>query len=374
MRQDPAAILLVQPSDHLIGDVAAFHGAVAEAVAVARDGYLVTFGVPPTEPASGYGYIEAGDPIAGNAFRIRRFVEKPSLESARSFLAQGGFYWNSGMFVFQARRYLEELGRLQPAILSAVRAALDRATADLAFLRLDKDAFSASPANSVDYAVMERTGTGAVVRASMRWSDVGSWSALWDAGRKDAAGNVSRGDVALREASDCYVHAGSRHVSVLGADSLVVVETDDAVLVAAKDRAQEVKDVVELLNSSNRTEHVSHRRVHRPWGYYETTDAGPQFQVKRLMVKPGHRLSLQLHHQRAEHWVVVSGIARVTRGDEVFDLGRNQSTFIPVETRHRLENLGSEPLLIVEVQSGAYLGEDDIVRFEDSYNRDSTSR
>jgi mannose-1-phosphate guanylyltransferase/mannose-6-phosphate isomerase len=374
MREDPTALLLVQPSDHVIGDVAAFHAAVAEAVAIAGDGYLVTFGVPPTEPSSGYGYIEAGERIAGNAFRILRFVEKPSLEKARSFLAQGGFYWNSGMFVFQARRYVEELGRLQPEILEAVRKALDQATADLAFLRLDKDAFSASPANSVDYAVMERTSSGAMVRASMRWSDVGSWSALWDAGDKDATGNVARGDVALRDASDCYVHAGSRHVSVLGADNLVVVETDDAVLVAAKDRAQDVKDVVEQLNKSNRTEHVSHRRVHRPWGYYETTDAGPHFQVKRLMVKPGHRLSLQLHHQRAEHWVVVSGVARVTRGDEVFDLARNQSSYIPVETKHRLENPGSEPLLIVEVQSGAYLGEDDIVRYEDSYNRDSTSR
>jgi mannose-1-phosphate guanylyltransferase/mannose-6-phosphate isomerase len=374
LRDDPAALLLVQPSDHAIGDVAAFHAAVAEAIAIARDGFLVTFGVPPTEPASGYGYIEAGDRIAGNAFRIRKFVEKPSLEKAAAFLAQGGYYWNSGMFVFQARRYVEELGRLQPAILEAVRKALDKATADLAFLRLDKDAFSSSPANSVDYAVMERTGAGAMVRASMRWSDVGSWSALWDAGDKDSAGNVVRGDVALREASDCYVHASTRHVSILGADNLVVVETDDVVLVAAKDRAQEVKDVVEQLNSSNRTEHVSHRRVHRPWGYYETTDAGPHFQVKRLMVTPGHRLSLQLHHQRAEHWVVVSGVARVTRGDEVFDLGRNQSTYIPVETKHRLENPGSEPLLVVEVQSGAYLGEDDIVRFEDNYNRDSTSR
>ena len=374
MREDPAAFLLVQPSDHVIGDVAAFHAAVAEAVAVAGDGYLVTFGVPPTVPASEYGYIEAGERIAGSAFRIRRFVEKPSLEKARAFLAQGGFYWNSGMFVFQARRYVEELGRLQPAILDAVRKALDKATADLGFLRLDKDAFAASPANSVDYAVMERTDAGAMVRASMRWSDVGSWSALWDAGDKDSAGNVTRGDVALRDASDCYVHAASRHVSVLGADNLVVVETDDAVLVAAKDRAQEVKDVVEQMSSSNRTEHISHRRVHRPWGYYETTDAGPHFQVKRLMVKPGHKLSLQLHHKRAEHWVVVSGTARVTRGDEVFDLGRNQSTYIPIETRHRLENPGSEPLLIVEVQSGAYLGEDDIVRYEDSYNRDSTSR
>jgi mannose-1-phosphate guanylyltransferase / mannose-6-phosphate isomerase len=376
MREDPAAILLVQPSDHVIGDVPAFHAAVTEAVAAAQGGHLVTFGMPPTEAASGYGYIEAGELISGNTFRIRRFVEKPTVEKARAMLAQGGYYWNSGMFVFQALRFLEELGRLRPEILQAVRAAVEKAATDLGFLRLDAAAFAASPADSVDYAVMERTGAGAMVRASMRWSDVGSWSALWDAGEKDGAGNVSRGDVALRDASGCYVHAGSRHVSVLGTDGLVIVETGDAVLVAAKDRSQDVKDVVEQLNSSNRTEHVSHRRVHRPWGYYETTDAGPHFQVKRLMVKPGHRLSLQLHHQRAEHWVVVSGVARVTRGEEVFDLARNQSTYIPVETRHRLENPGSEPLLIVEVQSGAYLGEDDIVRFEDNYNRApaSTSR
>lgn len=369
VRDDPDAILLVQPSDHVIGDLAAFHAGVGKAVVAARDGSLVTFGVPPTEPASEYGYIEAGEPIGGDTFRIRRFIEKPTRQEAKALLEQGGFYWNSGMFVFQAKRYLEEVDRLQPAILEAVRAALEKASLDLAFLRLDKDAFSASPANSVDYAVMERTDAGAMVRASMRWSDVGSWSALWEAGDKDGAGNVTRGDVALRDASDCYVHAGKRHVSVLGTDNLVIVETDDAILVAAKDRTQEVKDVVENLNSRNRTEHVSHRRVHRPWGYYETTDAGPHFQVKRLMVKPGHKLSLQLHHKRAEHWVVVSGTARVTRGDEVFDLGRNQSTYIPVETKHRLENPGSEPLQIIEVQSGDYLGEDDIVRFEDRYNR-----
>jgi mannose-1-phosphate guanylyltransferase/mannose-6-phosphate isomerase len=334
----------------------------------------VTFGIPPTEPASGYGYIEAGDPIAGNTFRIRRFVEKPDVEKAKAFLAQGGFYWNSGMFVFQARRFLEELARLQPDMLEAVRAALERATPDLGFLRLDRDAFATAPSNSVDYAVMERTASGAMVRASMRWSDVGSWSALWDAGEKDGARNVVRGDVELRDAAGCYVHANGRFVSVLGARDLVVVETDDAVLIAAKDRTQEVKEVVENLDRAKRSEHVSHTRVHRPWGYYESVDAGPGFQVKRLMVKPGQKLSLQLHHKRAEHWVVVSGMARVTRGDEVFDLASNQSTFIPVETKHRLENPGSEPLLLVEVQSGAYLGEDDIVRYEDSYNRDSTSR
>jgi mannose-1-phosphate guanylyltransferase/mannose-6-phosphate isomerase len=376
MREDPEALLLVQPSDHVIADVSAFHAAVAEAAAAAAAGHLVTFGVPPTEPATGYGYIEAGEPLTGNVRRIRRFVEKPSRDKAEAFLAQGGFFWNSGMFVFSARRFLEELGRLQPAMLHAVRESLAAATPDLGFLRLEEKSFSASPANSIDYAVMEHTGSGAMVRAAMGWSDVGSWSELWEIGEKDAAGNVARGDVALRDAAGCYVRADARHVSVLGARDLVIVETDDAVLVAAKDRAQEVKEIVEQLDRAHRSEHVSHSRVHRPWGYYESVDSGPGFQVKRLMVKPGHRISLQLHHKRAEHWVVVSGTARVTRGDEVFDLGGNQSTFIPVETRHRLENPGSEPLLIVEVQSGAYLGEDDIVRFEDNYNRApaSTSR
>jgi mannose-1-phosphate guanylyltransferase/mannose-6-phosphate isomerase len=372
-REDDAAVLLVQPSDHVIGDPAGFRSAVASAVAAAAEGYLVTFGIPPAEPATGYGYIEAGETVAGGVLRVRRFVEKPTLEKAKAFLAQGGFYWNSGMFVFQARRFLEELARLQPAMLESVRDALEKATPDLGFLRLDRDAFAASPSDSVDYAVMERTGAGAMVRADMRWSDVGSWSALWEVGEKDASRNVARGDVALSDTAGCYVHADGRHVSVLGARDLVVVETDDAVLVAARDRAQDVKDVVERLDRSNRTEHVSHSRVHRPWGYYEGVDAGPGFQVKRLMVKPGHKLSLQMHHKRAEHWVVVSGTARVTRGEEVFLLERNQSTYIPLGTRHRLENAAAEPLLIVEVQSGDYLGEDDIVRFEDSYNRGGTS-
>jgi mannose-1-phosphate guanylyltransferase / mannose-6-phosphate isomerase len=374
MRDDPAAVLLVQPSDHVIGDVAAFHAVTAQAAAAAREGFLVTFGILPTEPATGYGYIEAGEPIAGDVVRVRRFVEKPSLDKAKGFLAQGGFYWNSGMFVFRAARYLEALGRLRPEILAAVRAAMDKATTDLEFLRLDAEAFAASPADSIDYAVMERTEAGAMVRAAMRWSDVGSWTALWEVGEKDGAQNVARGDVELRDAAGCYVHAERRHVQVLGARDLVVVETDDAVLVATKDRAQDVKEVVEGLDRAKRSEHISHSRVHRPWGYYESVDEGQGFQVKRLMVKPGHKLSLQLHHRRAEHWVVVAGTARVTRGEEVFDLARNQSTYIPLGTKHRLENAGSEPLLIVEVQSGDYLGEDDIVRLEDSYNRDSTSR
>jgi mannose-1-phosphate guanylyltransferase/mannose-6-phosphate isomerase len=366
---DDDAILVVQPSDHLIGDIAAFKAAVHAALAPALDGYLVTFGVPPSHAATGYGYIEAGEPLGEQAFRIRRFVEKPALEKAQAYLASGRYLWNSGMFVFRARRFLEELERFSPEILAAARGAVQRASADLDFIRLDKESFCASPSNSIDYAVMERTVRGAVIRTAMQWSDVGSWSSLWEVGDKDLAGNVARGDVALRDASGCYVNAGGRHVSILGAEDLVVVETDDAVLVAARARAQDVKEVVDSLERDKRTEHIVHSRVHRPWGYFESIDSGTNFQVKRLMVKPGQRISLQVHRQRAEHWVVVSGVARVTRGEEVFSLERNQSTYIPVGTKHRLENPGTEPLLIIEVQSGAYLGEDDIVRLEDSYNR-----
>jgi mannose-1-phosphate guanylyltransferase/mannose-6-phosphate isomerase len=370
-RDDPEAVLLVLPSDHLIGNLRAFHRAAATAARLAAQGYLVAFGIEPTHPATGYGYIEAGEPIAGtkDAFRIRRFVEKPSAARARSFLARGGFLWNGGMFAFGARRYLEELRRHRPAIASAAEKALSLAARDLDFLRLDQDAFAACPSDSVDYAVMEKTGAGAVVRAGMGWSDVGSWASLWEVGRKDKAKNVSRGDVWLHDARGCYVRSDGRHVSVLGAKDLVIVETDDAVLVASRDRAQEVKDVVARFASRNRSEHVSHSRVYRPWGYYESVDAGHRFQVKRLMVKPGAALSLQRHARRAEHWVVVSGEARVTRDDEVMLLRENQSTYIPVGAKHRLENAGEAPLFIVEVQSGEYLGEDDIERFEDRYNR-----
>jgi len=370
-RKEPDAVLLVLPSDHLIGDLPAFHRAARQAAALAANGHLVTFGITPTEPATGYGYIEEGAPIAKSkgAFRIRRFVEKPSLRKAKRFLAKGGFLWNSGMFAFTARRYLEELGRFRPDILAAAKAALEAAASDLDFVRLEQKAFAACPSESVDYAVMERTGHGAVVRAKMRWSDVGSWSALWEVGRKDRAKNVARGDVWLHDAKGCYVRADGRHVSLLGAENLIVVETADAVLVASRDRAQDVKEVVARFDRSGRNEHVSHSRVYRPWGYYETVDVGERFQVKRLMVKPGQSLSLQRHQKRAEHWVVVAGRARVTRGEDLLVLYENQSTFIPLGTKHRLENVGDGPLFLVEVQSGSYLGEDDIERFEDRYGR-----
>jgi len=369
-REEPEAVLLVLPSDHLMRDVPAFHRAVQLAAVPAAAGSLAAFGIAPTHAATGYGYIEAGEALGESAYRIRRFVEKPDLATAQGFLRQGGYLWNSGMFVFRARRFLEELESFQPEMVRAVRAALEGAQRDLDFLRLESAAFSACASLSIDYGVMERTRAGAVVRAAMDWSDVGSWAALWEVGGKDGAGNVARGDVELRDAAGCYARADGRHLSLLGVKDLVVVETSDAVLVAGREHAEEVKELVAGLARENRSEHVAHSRVYRPWGYYESVDHGQRFQVKRLMVKPGHALSLQLHHRRAEHWVVVSGTARVTRGNEMFELHANQSAYIPAQTKHRLENPGSEPLLVVEVQSGDYLGEDDIVRFDDRYKRE----
>jgi len=331
----------------------------------------VTFGIAAARPDSSFGYIERGDSLPGDskAFKIARFVEKPTEDQARAMIATGRVYWNSGMFAFGAKRVLEELDRFRPDILEAARASVATATDDLGFLRLGKESFLACPAEAIDRAVMERTAHAAVIPADFGWSDVGSWSALWDLAEKDAAGNASRGDVQLQDTRDSLVFGDRRLIATLGVDNLVIVDTDDALLVADRSRSQEVREVVEDLKRANRSEHLSHRRVYRPWGYYESVDAGERFQVKRLMVKPGHALSLQMHRKRAEHWVVVSGRARVTRGEDTLHLEENQSTFIPVGTKHRLENAGEAPLLIIEVQSGSYLGEDDIERFEDRYNR-----
>jgi mannose-1-phosphate guanylyltransferase / mannose-6-phosphate isomerase len=366
------ACLFVLPSDQLIQDVPAFHAAIATALPLAAGGSLVTFGITPRGPVTGYGYLERGEPISGSkgSFRVSRFVEKPDLETARRYVASGRFFWNSGMFVFLAKRYLEELQRLRPDIASAAKAAWQAGKSDLDFMRLDAAAFEACPSDSVDYAVMERTSASVMVQADIGWSDVGSWAALWEAGTKDDRENVAHGDVDLRDAKGCYVRAESRLVSVLGATDLVVVETDDAVLVADKSRSQEVKEVVDTLDRKARTEHVSHSRVYRPWGYYESIDGGERFQVKRIMVKPGEALSLQMHHHRAEHWVVVSGTAKVTRDEDTKLLSENESAYIPIGTKHRLENPGKTPLFLIEVQSGGYLGEDDIVRFEDRYKRE----
>lgn len=371
IEQDPGAVLLVLPADHLIRDVYRFHEAARQAVQLADIGMLVTFGITPDHAATGYGYIERGEATnhVPGAYRVARFVEKPDQASAERFLSTGRFSWNSGMFAFRAARYLEELGKHSPEILAGARRASEKSQRDLDFLRLDEEAFAACPANSIDYAVMEKTDVAVVIPVHIGWSDVGSWSTLWQVGEKDARGNVMRGDVHVRDADNCYVRAESRMVSVLGIKNAVIVETDDALLVADQAEAQRVKDIVGHLDGAHRTEHLTHTRVYRPWGYYESIDAGDRFQVKRIMVKPGAALSLQMHHHRAEHWVVVSGTARVTRGEDVMLLSENESTYIPVGTRHRLENPGKVPLFLIEVQSGGYLGEDDIVRFEDLYKR-----
>jgi mannose-1-phosphate guanylyltransferase/mannose-6-phosphate isomerase len=367
------AVLLVLPADHVIRDAAAFRGAVEVAVVAARAGNLATFGVVPRTPETGYGYIRRGA-AEGKAWRIERFVEKPERARAEEFIASGEYYWNSGMFVFAARRYLDELQRLAPDIAAACERASRGAQRDLDFTRIDAAAFAACRSESIDYAVMEKTSAAVVVPLDAGWSDVGSWSTLHDACDKDADGNVRKGDVLTEDTQGCYLYAESRLVAAVGLRDHVVVETKDAVLVAPRDRVQDVKALVAQIKQRGRSEYLLHREVFRPWGSYDSLDHGERFQVKRLVVRPGGVLSLQLHHHRAEHWVVVSGTARITRGEEVFLLEENQSTYIPIGVRHRIENPGKIPLHIIEVQSGGYLGEDDIVRFEDQYGRQGSSK
>ncbi|TFW36012.1 mannose-1-phosphate guanylyltransferase/mannose-6-phosphate isomerase [Massilia horti] len=368
---DPEAVMLVLPADHVILDNEAFKAAVERAADLVSRGALATFGIVPQSPETGYGYIRRGALADGasDCYQVERFVEKPDRSTAEAFVADGGYYWNSGMFLFMAAGYLSELAKFNPEIASAAEAAMRTGYRDLDFCRLDEAAFAACPSDSIDYAVMERTRDAVVVPADIGWSDVGSWSALWEVQRRDESGNTQRGDVYLDGVSNSLVRAESRIVAVVGVENLVVVETPDAVLVAHKDQVQRVKHIVDHLKSKERTEHLHHTRVYRPWGYYEGIDAGERFQVKRITVKPGEKLSLQMHHHRAEHWVVVSGTARVTCGETVSLLSENESTYIPIGMNHRLENPGKLPLHIIEVQSGSYLGEDDIVRFEDIYKR-----
>ncbi|QIL92057.1 mannose-1-phosphate guanylyltransferase/mannose-6-phosphate isomerase [Microbulbifer sp. SH-1] len=365
--QDP--LLLVLPADHVVADTAAFQQSVGAAKKLAEDGLLVTFGIVPTCAETGYGYIRSGDALAGG-WKVAEFVEKPDLATAEKYLASGEYNWNSGMFLFRASRYLEELAQQNPAMLDACRAALAGAARDLDFTRVDADAFRRCPSDSVDYAVMEKTESAAVVPMQAGWSDVGSWSALWELAERDANDNLLRGDVLAEDSRGCLVHGADRLVGILGVQDLVVVDTDDALMVAHKSRVQDVKKLVQRLKQSERSEAENHRKVFRPWGYYDSIDAGPRFQVKRIVVKPGCQLSLQMHHHRAEHWIVVRGTAKVTRGDDQLLLTENESTFIPLGVVHRLENPGSIPLELIEVQSGSYLGEDDIVRLEDKYGRE----
>jgi mannose-1-phosphate guanylyltransferase/mannose-6-phosphate isomerase len=366
-------VLLVLPADHIIRDVSAFQQAVRIAVAAVEHGQLVTFGIVPSAPETGYGYIQRG-PAGGTAgvHRIARFVEKPSLERAQEFLASGEYFWNSGMFMFKASRYLQELERFAPQIAEVCRSAFESARSDLDFMRIDAKIFAQCPSDSIDYAVMEKTSDAVVVPLDAGWSDVGSWSALHAASDADSHGTVARGDVIFEDTEGCYLYSESRLVAAVGLHDHVVVETKDAVLVAPKSRVQDVKKLVSRLKEAGRYEHSLHREVFRPWGSYDSIENGDRFQVKRLKVKPGATLSLQMHHHRAEHWIVVSGTARITRGEEVFLLEENQSTYIPIGVKHRIENPGMIPLHIIEVQSGSYLGEDDIVRFDDRYGRTTT--
>jgi mannose-1-phosphate guanylyltransferase/mannose-6-phosphate isomerase len=365
-------LLLVLPADHVIPDVAAFHRAIEVASAAARNGSLVTFGIVPTNPETGYGYIRRGG-LAGGSYRIAEFVEKPDVARAQAFLASGDYYWNSGMFLFRARRYLEELEKFAPDIAAACGNSFAGAVRDLDFTRVDPAAFRECRSESIDYAVMEKTSDAVVVPLDAGWSDVGNWTSLHAACDHDSQGNALFGDVMVEDTHDSYVYSSSRLVATVGLRDHVVVETKDAVLVAPKERAQDVKKLVARLKAVGRYEHALHREVFRPWGSYDSIDVGERFQVKRLIVHPGGALSLQMHHHRAEHWVVVSGTASITRGDETFLLEENQSTYIPVGVRHRIENPGRIPLHIIEVQSGSYFGEDDIVRFEDRYGREGTN-
>ena len=365
--EDP--ILLVLAADHLIQDVPAFQASIQTALPLAEAGKLVTFGIVPTHPETGYGYIEQGEAVGEGGFAVSRFVEKPDLATARDYLAGGNYFWNSGMFMFRASRYLEELERFRPDILAACRQALAGGSQDMHFTRVDATAFAACPEDSIDYAVMERTDDAVMVALDAGWSDIGSWSALWDVSKKNEQGNVFKGDVLDQNSRNTYVHADSRLVATVGVEDLIIVETKDAVLVAHKDHVQDVKKIVEQLKSSTRDEHINHREVYRPWGVYDSIDNGHRYQVKRITVKPGAKLSVQMHHHRAEHWIVVSGTAQVTNGDKTYLVTENQSTYIPIGQIHALENPGVIPLELIEVQSGSYLGEDDIVRFEDKYGR-----
>ena len=370
LASDPDGMLLVMPADHLIEDESAFREAVDHALALAQQDWLVTFGITPDYAETGYGYVQRGDALGEAGFRVASFVEKPDLETAGKYVAEGSYAWNSGMFLFRAQRYLDELGTHAPEILAAAREACARATADLDFIRMDADAFSASPSDSIDYAVMEKTDRAAMVPVSCGWSDIGSWSSLWAVSERDGDGNHHQGDVISVDSSGSLVRASERRlIATLGVEDLVIIDTADATLVARKDRVQDVKQVVEQLKAAGRSEHLFHRKVYRPWGSYDSIGMGPRFQAKRITVKPGAALSLQRHRHRAEHWVVVSGVAEVTCDDRVFELRENESTFIPLGSIHRLRNLGTEVVELIEVQSGSYLGEDDIERFEDVYGR-----
>ena len=369
LARDPDALMLVQPSDHVIASPADFHRGVMRGLAAAQEGRLVTFGIKPARPDTGYGYIQSGEALSDGVFGVDRFVEKPDRETAQRFLDSGTFFWNSGIFLLSARAYLGELSRINPAMLEACERAVRDGQEDLAFFRLSAEPFGEAPSLSIDHAVMEHTSRAAVVPVDMAWSDVGSWPALRDIATADGDGNVLQGDVLAERMTNSYIRSEGRLVAAVGLDNVVVVATDDAVLVADANSAAEVSGIVTKLRGQNRSESQQHVTCHRPWGHYRSVDAGDRFQVKRITVKPGAKLSLQKHYHRAEHWVVVHGTAMVQRGEERMLVRENESVYIPIGTEHRLENPGKLPLQLIEVQSGPYLGEDDIVRVSDNYGR-----
>jgi mannose-1-phosphate guanylyltransferase/mannose-6-phosphate isomerase len=371
LREDPDAVLLILPADHVIADDAVFAQTVASGLEAAKQGWLITFGVKPAKPETGYGYIRAGEPIPGvqGVNMVERFVEKPDAENAARYVESGDYYWNSGMFLVRADAYLRELDAFCPDMRQFSEQALEDAVVDLDFLRLAKAPFSSCPSDSIDYAVMEKTTKAAVAPLAAGWNDVGSWGSLLEVGEADKHGNVSRGDVVLHDVENSYLHSTGRLIAAVGLRNVVVVETKDALLVADASSSQNVKDIVEKLGAGDREEVNLHSKVYRPWGSYETIDMEDRFQVKRLTVKPGQVLSLQMHHHRAEHWVVVKGTAKVTKNEEEIILHEDQSIYLPLGTTHRLENPGKIMLELIEVQTGSYLGEDDIVRFEDVYGR-----
>ncbi|MBP2291428.1 mannose-1-phosphate guanylyltransferase/mannose-6-phosphate isomerase [Azospirillum rugosum] len=367
----PDALILVLPADHIIRNLPAFAQAVGRAAEAASAGYLATFGIAPTGPETGYGYIRRGSPLRSqpDVHHVVSFTEKPERAVAERYLAEGSYSWNSGMLLLPASTLIDELARYAPTVLDAARASLERGRTDLDFFRLDADAFAQAPSISIDHAVMEQTDKAVEVPCDIDWADVGNWASLWQVGTKDGNGNVTRGDVITSDASDCYIRSEGPLTAVLGLDNVVVVNTGDAVLVAARDRAQNIKEVVDHLHRAGRTEPTTHRLVHRPWGSFQSIHAGNRFQVKCLIVNPGARLSLQKHYHRAEHWIVVQGTALVRRDDEERIVYENESVYLPMGAVHRLENPGKMPLHLIEVQSGSYLGEDDIVRMEDTYGR-----
>jgi mannose-1-phosphate guanylyltransferase/mannose-6-phosphate isomerase len=369
LKDSNGSMLLVLSADHVIQDVDAFHKAINMASQQVQSGKLATFGIVPTNANTGYGYIKSSRENSNGAHKVEEFVEKPDLKTAQAYLEQGNYLWNSGMFMFKADVLIDELTTHSSDIVNSVNNAINNATQDLDFIRLDKQAFESSPSDSIDYALMEKSDNVIVVPLDAQWNDIGAWSALYDIGNKDTNGNVTKGDVIIQDTTNTYINADHHMVAAIGVDNLIIIDTPDATFIATQDKSQEVRSIVKSLQASGRCESSAHRKVYRPWGWYDSIESGEYFQVKRLYVKPAAKLSLQMHHKRAEHWVVVHGVATVTNDDKIFDLNKGESTYIPLGTTHALANNTNEPLEIIEVQSGAYLGEDDIVRFEDIYGR-----